>query len=455
MRQFGKDSGAAKSKTVDLTKNPSPTIQAGGLGGIGLGQFNITDKPSYRERNTDKPLYKIPSMVDIAMGRKEFKVVSTFSGCGGSSLGYHMAGFKIVWANEMEPNAAKTYRLNFPDSIIDQRDIRDIDPQEILRAINMKPRELDLLDGSPPCQSFSTAGKREKYWGKKTKHADGTYQKSDDLFFQYTRLLKGLQPKVFIAENVSGLVKGVAKGYFKNILHELKACGYTVEARLLDAQWLGVPQTRQRIIFIGVRHDLADRCHVGPKFPQPLPYRYSVVDAIGNLVNGSKIQLRIATGFGKEKMVRGTGRPSPTIGTSTGFGNNFNNGSSTIRFIEDTKGQQDVGDFTGKPSPTVRSGRSGGLWIQNGGNPKKYKNIKYPSPAVMAGRTTEIKSNTVRRKFTIAEVKRICAFPDDFILIGSYSQQWARLGNSVPPLMMKAIAEVVRDEMLAKIPRRK
>ncbi len=115
-----------------------------------------------------------------------------------------------------------------------------------------------MLDGSPPCASFSTAGKREEGWGKVKLYSDAR-QRTDDLFFEYARILKGLQPKVFVAENVAGLVRGTAKGYFKLILAELKDCGYRVEARLLDARWLGVPQMRERVIFVGVRNDLAER----------------------------------------------------------------------------------------------------------------------------------------------------------------------------------------------------
>ena len=101
--------------------------------------------------------------------------------------------------------------------------------------------QLDLLDGSPPCASFSTSGTRDAGWCKVKKYSD-VHQRVDDLFFEYVRLIKGLQPKTFVAENVSGLVKGKAKGYFKIILAALKECGYNVSCRVLDAQWLGVPQ---------------------------------------------------------------------------------------------------------------------------------------------------------------------------------------------------------------------
>lgn len=227
----------------------------------------------------NKPEYQIPSMTDIVnVPWNGFNAISTFSGCGGSSLGYKMAGFKVLWANEFVPAAQETYRTNHPDTILDTRDIRQVQPQDILNVIGLNVGELDLLDGSPPCASFSTSGRREKGWGQ-VKHYSDTQQRTDDLFFEYIRILNGLQPKVFVAENVSGLVKGTAKGYFLEILTAMKVCGYRVEAKLLDAQWLGVPQMRQRIIFIGTRRDL----NISPAFPHPLPYRYTIKEILPHI----------------------------------------------------------------------------------------------------------------------------------------------------------------------------
>jgi len=195
-----------------------------------------------------KPPYKIPSMAEIeALPKNGYDVVSTFSGCGGSCLGYRMAGFNVAWANEFIPAAQDTYVANHPSTILDKRDIRKIQPKEILDILGKNAGEIDLLDGSPPCAAFSTAGKRSDGWGTVKSYSDSK-QRVDDLFFEYSRILEGLQPKTFIAENVSGLVKGVAKGYFKEILKRLQDCGYRVSARVLDAKWLGVPQSRQRLI---------------------------------------------------------------------------------------------------------------------------------------------------------------------------------------------------------------
>lgn len=358
---------------------------------------------------SDKPAYRVPSMAEIdALPWNGFKVASTFSGCGGSCLGYRMAGFRVVWANEFVPAAQASYRANAKaDCMLDGRDIKNVRPEEILEATGLAVGELDLFDGSPPCQAFSTAGKRAKGWGEKKRYEHGASQCNETLFDQYIRLLDGLKPRVFVAENVSGLVKGVAKGYFLEILAKLKACGYRVGCKVLDAQWLGVPQTRQRTIFIGVREDLGK----APAFPKPLAYRYSVRDALPWIVKCESGP----TGFGVGSLR--TDSPAPTV----------------LASMQAPYGAHKV---------------EAEVMCQSGSYPKHY--TPSSAPAVMVGRTVEMKTATEKRKFTIAELRRICGFPDDFVLCGTYAQQWERLGNSVPPVMMAAIASIIRDEVLRR-----
>jgi len=324
-----------------------------------------------------KPPYRVPLVSETAAApRNGLNVASTFAGGGGSSYGYELAGYTVLWANEVVPAARDTYRANHPNTILDGRDIREVQAADILTATGLGVGDLDLFDGSPPCQSFSTAGKREKGWGKVAAHADGTTQASDDLFFEYTRLLAGLRPRVFVAENVSGLVKGKAKGYFKLILAALQGCGYRVSARLLDAQWLGVPQARQRIIFVGVRDDLG----MGPVHPSPLPYRYTVRDAIGGA--GASMTMG-AHGFFPGRVVQFDTEPAPAVAAS-GFGS--------------------------------------------------YRYTIHRGSAVAT--------------LAITELRRLCGFPDDYTLTGGYGDQWARLGNSVPPPMMQHVAATIRDRIL-------
>ena len=366
-------------------------------------------------RKIEKPPYRVPLMSEIAaIPWNGFKLASTFSGCGGSCLGYRMAGFKVVWANEFVPSAQASYKANCAsDSILDCRDIKLVQPSEILAATNLAVGELDILDGSPPCQAFSTAGKRDKGWGENKQYEHGATQKNETLFDEYIRLLRGLQPKVFVAENVKGLVMGTAKGYFLEILAAMKSSGYRVDCRILDAQWLGVPQQRQRAIFVGVRNDL----DAMPVHPLPLPYRYSVRDALPWIVDVRQ------SVFNHKDQRSAKGKPSPTISTA-GLGA-ARNGRHWIEMIT---GNNKFGSVCGLPN--------------------------VPNPTVMASGANKqgghLRDGEKRRSFTIAELRRICAFPDDFVLLGSYAQQWERLGNSVPPLMMKAVAETIRGQVLSK-----
>jgi DNA (cytosine-5)-methyltransferase 1 len=378
----------------------------------------------------EKPPYKVPSMKEVAaLPWNGLNVASLFSGCGGSSLGYRMAGFRVLYANEFVEAARDSYRANAaPYTVLDDRDIRTVTPESILSLIGLKPGELDLFDGSPPCASFSTAGKRAKGWGQEKKYSD-TVQRSDDLFFEFARLLRGIQPKTFVAENVSGLVKGVAKGYFLEILRELKAAGYKVEARMLDAQWLGVPQARQRLIFVGIREDLG----LPPVHPEPLPYRYSIRDALPWLhaVEG-------AHGYDGHAYYSAD-RPMATVPAERWGGLSV-------------EAEADIGRFA-----------VGAEWdkLKPGGQSEKYFQLVRPdagepSPTITASGGTSslaaVTHPTEKRKFSIAELRRICSFPDDFVLTGTYAQQWERLGRAVPPLMMKAIAERIRDDVLARLP---
>jgi DNA (cytosine-5)-methyltransferase 1 len=312
-----------------------------------------------------------------------FNAVSTFSGGGGSSTGYRMAGFRLLWANEFIDSARDTYRANMaPYTVLDGRDIRQVKASDILDSISMKPGQIDLFDGSPPCASFSTAGKRQAGWGKVKKYSDKA-QRTDDLFFEFIRLLRDMKPKTFVAENVSGLVKGAAKGYFIEIMRELKASGYRVSCKVLDAQWLGVPQARQRTIFVGVREDLG----LDPVHPRPLSYQYSVRDVHPHLIQEKR--------SGTKDNWQSTIRPASSIVASGG----------TV-------------------SPTAYL--SGGSFYRTA---------------------------TETRRLTIEELKPLCGFPDDYILNGSYAQQWERCGRSVPPVMMSHIAAAIRDQILTKVSR--
>tara|TARA_R100001369_G_C3312797_1_gene167626 strand:- start:992 stop:1972 length:981 start_codon:yes stop_codon:yes gene_type:complete len=319
------------------------------------------------------------------------KGISFFSGCGGSSLGYKRAGVKIIYANEFIKKASDTYTANFPDTYMDTRDIRDVSAQDVLDIIKMKKGELDFLDGSPPCASFSTAGSREKAWGKIKKYSDGS-QRTDDLFFEYIRMVEGIEPKIFIAENVAGLIQGKAKGYFNIFLNEFKKLNYNVKACLLDASYLEVPQARKRVFFVGVRKDLNKQ----PVFPK------------------KQKQMTTEHIYNKEYDLE------PEVYTKL-------HESYKVHLKNLKMGEQ--------PQKTVFN--------------LKRNHILKPSYTITAtyGTGACVVHPFEDRLMCIGELKDICSFPQDFILTGKYTDKAERIGRSVPPNMMKNIVKTLKESV--------
>jgi DNA (cytosine-5)-methyltransferase 1 len=209
--------------------------------------------------NTYKP-YKFPYNWNLSNGYPskdiEFhgaKVFGTFVCGGGSSMGYKLAGYEHLGGLEIDPKVGEVYKLNHKPKHFYLEDIR------LFNKRNDLPKELyslDLLDGSPPCSSFSMAGNRDKDWGKEKVFREGQeLQRLDDLVFEYIKTIDKLKPKVAILENVKGLIQGNAKAYTKKIFKEFAKAGYRVQLFLLNAASMGVPQKRERVFFIGLRND--------------------------------------------------------------------------------------------------------------------------------------------------------------------------------------------------------
>ena len=210
--------------------------------------MRVVDRKSYKQVLDEAWQAHLAPRVPDAL-----TVADLFSGAGGSSLGFSFAGFREVLAVEWDKTACETFRANFPHTPLYEGDIAKLSVDESLSMMGMKAGELDVLAGSPPCQAYSSAGKRDMSDPRAS------------LFKEYVRLLRGIKPKALIMENVSGLVKGKMKLVFAEIMRELKASGYRVRCQLLNAMWYGVPQSRERVIFIGIREDLGK----DPEFPAP------------------------------------------------------------------------------------------------------------------------------------------------------------------------------------------
>jgi DNA (cytosine-5)-methyltransferase 1 len=301
-------------------------------------------------------------------------VISTFAGAGGSSLGYSMAGFRELLAAEWDANAVQAFRLNFPEVPVYHGDIARLTAGQVLEMAGLKPGELDVLDGSPPCQEFSTAGKRQ------------LDDPRNQLFREYVRLLRVLRPKVFVMENVSGMVKGVMKLVFAEALRELKASGYRVSARLLNAMYFGVPQSRERMIFTGVREDLG----IEPGHPKAWSFPVTVYEALAGCEVGLSDGL-----FSGERLKVARRITCGGDGSDVRKGMNFN-----LKRLDGHKPSRPVIKVIGRPNALYGGG------------------LIHPSE---------------NRHLGIGELKRINSMPDRFQLTGTFQEQWMRIGNSVPP----------------------
>lgn len=318
-------------------------------------------------------------------------VISTFAGCGGSSLGYKLAGFEELLAIDFDKNSVETFKLNFPEVLVWRKDIKEVLSQDILQECHLKVGELDVLDGSPPCQGFSTAGKRK------------VNDSRNELFIEFVRLIRELRPKVFVMENVSGQIKGTMKGLFKEIILELKSLDYQVKVKLMNAKYYQVPQSRERLIYIGVRSDLM----VEPSFPEASNKIISVRQAFEQ-VNNTDTEIKYPTG----RVAKLYHQINPGQGMDIVYNKIFGVASYfNVRKLTFNKPSFTV-------TKTFASGAAGLL------HPEEFRFI------------------------TIPEVKRLCSFPDDFQMTGSFKEQWARLGNSVMPNMMRAIALNIKENIL-------
>jgi|TARA_R110002012_G_C11620934_1_gene608987 DNA (cytosine-5)-methyltransferase 1 len=194
---------------------------------------------------------------DVAKIKKNnLKVFSCFHCGGGSSMGYKLAGYDVLGGVEIDEEMMALYRTNHHPVHSYKMGIQDFNKLAI-DNIPDELKNLDILDGSPPCSSFSLSGRREKTWGQERFFREGqSKQHLDDLFFDFIQTASQLKPKIIIAENVKGLIQGNARGYVKQIFRKYNEAGYDTQLFLLNAANMGVPQYRERVFFISRRKDL-------------------------------------------------------------------------------------------------------------------------------------------------------------------------------------------------------
>ena len=339
------------------------------------------------------------NLADLAAVPKNgLKVMSTFACGGGSSMGYKRAGCEVIAANDIDPEMAWHYKLNINPKHYFLCPIGELMEKELPEELY----NLDILDGSPPCSTFSMAGSREKAWGKDKHFREGqAKQVLSDLFFDYLDLVGKLKPKVAIAENVKGMLIGNAKGYTKMVMARFKELGYRPQLFLLNGADCGVPQRRERVFFVAIRDDIkVEPLNLAPK------HRWiNVREATEDLQN------------------------------------------LTADEIKDTK--PTAMDL--KVWSKIEEGSSySDYFIKYEGKNTAFSHIKLSQkkPACTLTATHQGFLHGLQcRKMTFREWKRLGSFPDDYQTksdkIGKYM-----IGMSVPPKMTEQVARAVIDQWL-------
>lgn len=326
------------------------------------------------------------------------KVFSCFCCGGGSSMGYKLAGYDCLGGVELDPKVAETYKRNLHPKIFYNLDIRDFN---LLDKLPGELYQLDILDGSPPCTTFSMAGKREKTWGKEKRFAEGQkLQRLDDLVFVYCDTIAKLRPKVCVLENVEGLIRGNGKAYAKRITDTLTAAGYQTQVFLLNAYNMGVPSYRPRVFFIGLRKDY--------NLP-PLKLAFNEPPIVFSEITDHNNKGDINSLSPQMKEIYQNLRP-----TDTGFQD----------VLKRTRGRESgFGQCIFQPhlvSPTITTGRNTSILAQ------------YP------------------RRPTFEEICKTCTFPIDYQCESRHRIEFY-CGMCVPPVMTAQISNQIWLQWLSKI----
>lgn len=411
--------------------------------------------------------YSVPTMAEVRETEwNGLTCIGSFSGCGGSSMGMRYAGWRVPVAVEFIPEAARTYRANSSATVF-EKDVRALSGEDLLLEAGLDVGELDCFEGSPPCSSFSSAGSGQKDWGKTKKYSDGE-QRTDDLFFEYVRLIDEMKPRSFVAENVPGLIRGMALGEYANQITRLMSeLGYRIDVRVLNAAAFGAATERERLIFLGVRQDLG----VNASLPYPsLPRPYTIQEAL-EYVRDNELEDHpedVAESWMDSYAV---GRTWHAIRESRARGLD----EPDTR----TLGCEKCGKVPHEHKLLAKDGKQylisekpHGIewedgWFRGGGVSKglcadgeravfvKLYNLlvvpreNEPCPTITAtGSQTgaaSVTHPTECRKLTPREAAIISGFPSDFVLTGSRQQRYERIGRAVPPPLYAAVGQHLAD----------
>ena len=347
----------------------------------------------------------------------KYKIVDLFAGVGGLSYGFSkLDEFEIIMANEIETDISKAYSLNHPYVNMINCDINDLTEEVIREAIG--DNVIDVVVGGPPCQSYSTLGKRQM-------------DARANLFMQYKRVLSIIKPRAFVFENVAGILSMDKGNLFKNVQREFEELGYKLKYNVLNAVDYGVPQLRERVILVGF---LSDNRY---EYPEPthgdnlIPY-VTLKDAIGDLpvIGSGQTNNEYASDVSNAflEFVRKNGTTELTEYSAP------NNGDHLIRIMQALKDGQSKDDLPEEIRPKSGYGNTyAKLWWEK------------PSTTITRNFACPSSSRCIHprdsRAMSIREGARLQSFPDDYQFYGADGMKRLEIGNAVPPLLSMAIAK--------------
>lgn len=352
----------------------------------------------------DRYDYKLIDYVDVkeVVPKKNYSVLETFAGAGGLALGLEQAGLRSVGAIEIDKWAAETLRINRPEWNVFEGDINEIADIGIGSTNDFTIEgSVDVLSGGYPCQSFSYAGLR-----------NGLEDTRGTLFYPYSKLLQQLKPKVFIAENVKGLVNHDGGKTLEKMLEVFQDTGYQVQWNVLNAWDYDVAQKRERIVIVGIRNDLIDAQSKPYKFPKPLEYKPVLKDVLTNV---------------------------PT--------------SAGVKYSEKKRKVLDLvppgGCWVDLPDEIAKD-YMGASYNSGGGRRGMARRMSWDEPSLTlttspSQKQTERCHPSETRPFTVREYARIQSFPDDWAFAGGMGSQYKQIGNAVPVNLGKYIGLSVID----------
>ncbi|WP_410075628.1 DNA cytosine methyltransferase [Anaerostipes sp.] len=326
-----------------------------------------------------------------------YNYIDLFSGAGGLSLGFDKAGFKNIFAVEFNADFAKTYKKNFPKHKLIVDDIRNISNSMIKEITNNQ--EIDVIIGGPPCQGFSIAGNIGRSFIE---------DERNELFKEFVRFVEGIQPKVFLMENVAAMATHLKGKTIKIIIDAFKNVGYKVKYKVLNSVDYEVAQERRRIVIVGVRNDINSDFFYPEKAEKKLTIK-DVIDDLPKLKSGEKSNIPNHNAMKHtEQMLK------------------------KMSYIKDGGNRNDIPEEIRPKSGDIR----------------KYIRYDSSKPSIcITGDMRKVFHYEQNRALTARELARIQSFPDDFIFEGSSIKIQQQIGNAVPPKLAYQLALQIKETL--------